>query len=295
MDVVHHTLIGGAGFSAAMAANEPLAGIAFIIGSIFPDLDVIFILLGKRFYLQNHQGITHSLFLAPVFSLMLCLPYILLLQIEWDWLIYVAILSGIILHITLDWFNTFRIALFSPFILQRYSLDAVFFIDSTSLLLTFSFYLIYSYFDIKVILYIYPLLFISYFIAKLYLQKKVLKQLNPLFAIPSSINPFEFYILEQGENKFIGYLYNAFNSKKHTVTNYPAFDTEFQQLAETSQIFCDMKTITRAFQITQVLKSNKDIIIIANDIAVRNFGGKFARTILKFDLQGNLISEMAHI
>ena len=75
MDIVHHSLIGGSGFLIASAVDQPLAGTAFVMGSVFPDLDVVFIILGKRFYLRNHQAITHLLFLAPVYSLVIYLGF----------------------------------------------------------------------------------------------------------------------------------------------------------------------------------------------------------------------------
>ena len=66
-------------------------------------------------------------------------------------------------------------------------------------------------------------------------------------------------------------------------------------LAETSPVYQDMKGITRAFYITDVDKTEKGIRIQADDIAVRNFGGKFARTTPEFDSNGKLIRELAHI
>ena len=295
MDIIHHTLIGGAGLTIATELNQSIVGVAFIIGSIFPDLDVIFMIFGKRFYLRNHQGITHSLFLAPLFSILLCLPLFWLLDLEWDWLVYFGMLTGLVTHITLDWFNTFRIALFYPFIKKRYSLDAVFFIDSVLLVFTAAFYLFYVYMDIKTIGYIYPALFTVYCISKLYLHKKVIEQLNPLYAIPSSINPFEFYVLEKNHGEIYGYLYNALTKRSRHKQIYERIDDKYQKLAETSKVYREIKLITRALTITSVSKTNKGLTITASDIAVRNFGGKFAKTILNFDLNGNLINEMANI
>ena len=56
-----------------------------------------------------------------------------------------------------------------------------------------------------------------------------------------------------------------------------------------------MKGITRAFHITDVDKTENGVCIQVNDIAVRNFGGKFARTTLEFDNNGKLIREVANI
>ena len=56
-----------------------------------------------------------------------------------------------------------------------------------------------------------------------------------------------------------------------------------------------MKSISRELQITEVIESEQCITIIAQDLAIRNFGGKFAKTILTFDLQGKILNEMAHV
>lgn len=295
MDIIHHTLIGGAGLSIATELNQPVVGVAFIIASIFPDLDVIFMIFGKRFYLRNHQGLTHSIFLAPVFAALLCLPLLWLLDLSWDWAVYFGMLAGLVVHITLDWFNTFRIAIFYPLTKKRYSLDAIFFIDSVLLVLTASFYLLYIFMDIIVMGYIYPIVFTSYCIGKLYLHNKVIKQLKPLFAIPSSINPFEFYILEQNKNQLYGYIYNTASRNKHSKQLYSPINDEYQQLAETSKIYREIKLITRALNINHIEKTNDGLIIIASDLAIRNFGGKFARTTLEFNNEGNLINEIANI
>ena len=295
MDIVHHTLIGGAGLILATELNQPIVGVAFIIGSIFPDLDVVFMIFGKRFYLRNHQGVTHSLILAPLFSVLLCLPLLWLLKIEWNWFIYLGLLSGLALHITLDWFNTFRIALFYPLVKSRYSLDAIFFIDSVLLILTACFYLFYVYMDVTLIGYLYPGLFFIYCISKLYMHNNVITKINPLYAIPSSINPFEFYILEQNNNLLSGYLYNVISKNKRSHQYYRTIDKKYQQLAESSSVYREIKLITRALTITNVENTRDGLTITAADLAVRNFGGKFAKTVLKFDNHGNLINEMANI
>ena len=142
MDIVHHALIGVAGFQSA--ANEELfpLGAAFLLGSVFPDLDVAFMALGKRFYLKNHQALTHSLPLSPLYALLLASPLFLLEGFSWS--LILAALLGLWLHIALDWSNTFRLAPFAPFSYRRYSLDAIFFIDSVALTLTAGFYLLYN-------------------------------------------------------------------------------------------------------------------------------------------------------
>ena len=77
MDLVHHALIGGIGFISSMEQSSELVGMAFVAGSIFPDLDVVFMLFGKRFYLKQHQSITHSLFLSPLFAMLIIFPLLM--------------------------------------------------------------------------------------------------------------------------------------------------------------------------------------------------------------------------
>ena len=295
MDIVHHSLIGGVGLSIATAAGEPLLGVAFIVGSIFPDLDVLFILFGKRFYLRNHQGITHSLLLAPFFSILLIAALFGFLSMDWNWLMVAVTLAGILLHICLDWFNTFQVALFSPLTHKRYSLDAVFFIDVMSLTLTLLFFVSYSYAGIEQTIWIYPSAMIFYFVSKLLLQRYVAHQLDALNVIPSSFNPLVFFVLEKRENDLLGYTYNALSGNKNNTVKYETVDKRFIELANKSSVFNDMKKITRAFFITSIEKTEQGTTITAQDIAVRNFGGKFAKTELKFDKNGMLLSEVANI
>lgn len=295
MDIVHHSLIGGAGMLAALAHDLPLVGLAFIAGSVFPDLDVIFMAFGKRFYLKHHQGITHSVLLAPLYALLLTV-LILMPMVEWWQLgVYLAALAGLIIHVMLDWFNTYRIALLSPYIKKRYSLDAVFFIDGIALSLTAMFYLLHAFDQLAVAIWLYPLSFAVYFFAKLAYQKKVSRQLNALFAIPSCLNPFEFYVLMEDEQGLLGFVYNGLTGNRKKQIRYTEEDGDIRVLAEKSIVYQDMKNITRAFHITDVDKSEHGVRIQANDIAVRNFGGKFARTTLEFDNDGKLIRELANI
>jgi len=295
MDIVHHAFIGGIGFVTAAAHDQPLIGAAFVAGSVFPDLDVFFMALGKRFYLRNHQGITHSLALSPLFAALLCIPLWTLPGDKPELFIWLAAWAGLIVHVTLDWFNTFRIELFGPFSKKRFSLDAVFFIDSVALLLTALFYLLHLVLEMPIVEILYPLAFVAYFLLKLWLHRQVMNDLKPLFAIPSSFNPVEFYILEQHKEGLTGYLYNTITHRKHTAQTYTEVDIKHQTLAESSTVFNDMKHITRAFHIIDVNEDNEGTTIIAADLAIRNFGGHFARTELHFDKQGQLVHEMANI
>lgn len=295
MDIVHHSLIGGVGFSAAMTQDAPLVGAAFVAGSVLPDLDVIFMAFGKRFYLRNHQGVSHAIPLFPFYALLIAWGLSLLPQAQLGWPVFLAALAGLLLHSLLDWLNTFRIALFYPFTRRRFSFDVLFFIDAVALALTSGFYLAYYVMDLRQALLLYPLLFSAYLVFRILLRVSIQRQLKADFIIPSSLNPFSFYILESHGSEANAYLYNALSGRKDRHSHYPAVADEDLALMEKSSLFQDMRYITRAYRIVKVEQKGDVRIIHAADIAVRNFGGRFARMQVHFNPQGEIIHEVADI
>ncbi len=170
MDIVHHGIIGVIGLNTSEDLKLGMAGIFFLIGSIFPDLDVILMLFGKRFYLKNHQGVSHSLILLPIFSFLILTLFISL--IPFSWINFFALSLGILIHTLLDYSNTYGIKLFYPVSNKRFSLDAIFFIDT--FLITLSISILIFHYNIL----IYITLFILYLIFKTILQKSIIKKVN---------------------------------------------------------------------------------------------------------------------
>ncbi len=298
MDNVHHALIVGAGFAAASALDAPLAGAAFVAGSVFPDLDVLLMAFGKRFYLRHHQGISHSLPLSPLYALLIAAPLWSLESLGNDSAvaIFIAALLGLWLHTTLDLLNTFRIALFAPFSTRRYSLDALFFIDAPALTLTAAFYLGYYGLSVESALWLYPLLFVLYIGYRLMLRWDIQKRLSPDAAIPTSFSPFTFFILDAREgDSAVSVLYNTLSGDHSRRRDYPPETPVTLALAEQSEVYRDMRSITRALRIVSVEETAAGTTLLAEDAAVRNFGGRFGRTRLRFDANGKLIDEMADI
>ena len=294
MDIVHHALIGVAGFQSAADAELLPYGAAFLFGSVFPDLDVAFLALGKRFYLKNHQALTHSLPLSPLYALLLASP---LFVVEgFSVTLVVAALLGLWLHIALDWSNTFRIAPFAPFSYRRYSLDAIFFIDAVTLGLTASFYLLYNMVAAELwVTMLYGGMFFIYVLLKLWLQCRVRRTQQATTAIPSSLNPFSFYLLSEDESAYYSRLYNVLTGHNSQEMRVARISDEIAMLTARSQVFGDMQCICRALHIVEVERGDEGITLHAVDLAVRNFGGHFGRTVLKFDQKGELVSEVANI
>ncbi|MFC1858123.1 metal-dependent hydrolase [Thermodesulfobacteriota bacterium] len=293
MDIVHHTLIGGAGFIAGVGGGNELAGAAFLGGSVLPDLDVFFMIFGKRFYLRNHQGPTHSLILSPILAAMIAGP--LLYLSEFNVTIVAAALFGLWAHIFLDWINTFGISLFWPLTPKRFSLNAVFFIDLPAWLITLGFYAHYFFRGNRGVAYAYGLIFSLYVFLRIMLYLYVRRKLDSTLIVPSSFNPFGFFVLQETGNGIETYYYNFITRIITDRDTYQAPSKKYVEMAEKSKVFRDISKIMKYFQITDVSEDHGGTTIVAHDLGIRNFGGKFGRTILKFDQDGALESETANI
>ena len=137
--------------------------------------------------------------------------------------------------------------------------------------------------------------FILYLALKFLLHRRVIRDLKCRFAIPMSFFPFSFFVLEEVGAEVKTYEYNARNQvskdEKRRLLPLP----EILNLARTSPVFQDVSRIMKYFFVTDVRKDANGTTIIARDLAVRNFGGKFGETVLKFDREGKLIHEVANL
>ena len=294
MDIVHHTFIGGTAFLALAANEQELAGMAFVAGSVFPDLDVVFMAFGKRAYLKNHQGPTHSFLLAPVFAYVfiagpLCLPF------GFDWAVFVAALRGLWLHSLLDLTNTFGITVFWPVSARRFCFDAVFFIDTVAWTLTAGCYVAEVIFSWPYAIGCYAVLFASYVLFKLFLHIVVQRKLDCRFAIPSAFHPFHYFVLEESDVGIRTYIFNALTGSISRDENYPPVQSRYREMASKSAVYQDMLLLTKYFYVTGIEEGGDRLVLTLHDLGIRNFGGKFGKTVLTFDGAGNLVDEMAHI
>ena len=287
MDILHHSAIGLIGFNIAVTNDQTMMGLFFLIGNVFPDLDAFLVLFGRSFYLKNHQGFSHSLLFAPLYALLIVLLLFPFLPFAWG--NFLAVLLGLMVHSFLDYLNSYGIMLLYPLSKKRYALDAIFFVDVVLLILTATM----LYFEFS--LWIYMVLYLLYIVLKIKMQRVVLKRLNANFAIPSAINPFEFYIYQLRDEQILTYRYRLFTNKRHDERVEKNLDKEFAHLTQKSQLFSDISKITKAFHIATVEERGGETTIVAKDFAVRNFGAKFATTTLKFNEKGELIYEYSNI
>lgn len=106
--------------------------------ALFPDIDFALRLFGTLTYLNQHQGITHSLLMLPLWTPLLALLFALLAGRRGDWRLFLApVALGLLAHIAGDVITAFGLQAFAPLSPARYALPLVFVIDPVvTLLLT---------------------------------------------------------------------------------------------------------------------------------------------------------------
>jgi hypothetical protein len=142
---------------------------------------------------------------------------------------------------------------------------------------------------------LYPMLFVAYLGSKHWLHVRVGRLLKPLFAMPGSLNPFVFYLLDAHGDSQVACIYNALTGKPAEHRCFGPVSAKCQKQAEQSAVFRDMKSITRAFRITEVLEDDTGVTLRASDLAIRNLGGRFGATELRFNQEGTLVHEVAKV
>ncbi|MBX3651266.1 MAG: metal-dependent hydrolase [Burkholderiales bacterium] len=135
MDTLTHAL-SGALLARATAGIEkpalPLArrvGIGFAVGA-FPDIDVVASWISPLAYLYHHRGVTHSLVMLPLWTILLSLIFALLWRKGPGWKTYAPVVAlSLAAHIAGDWITSFGTMIFAPFSDYRHGLGTTFIID----------------------------------------------------------------------------------------------------------------------------------------------------------------------
>lgn len=140
MDPLTHALSGAlvARATAPRRAALPLrlrmaAGFG---AALFPDIDFALRLFGTLTYLNQHQGITHSLLMLPLWAPLLALLFALLAGRRSDWRLFIVpVALGLLAHIAGDIVTAYGLRAFAPLSARRYALPLVFVIDPVVTLL----------------------------------------------------------------------------------------------------------------------------------------------------------------
>ena len=100
------------------------------IAASLPDLDFVLSWVSPLTYLQHHRGVTHSVLLLPLWSIVLAWLCALLWRNGPGWRAYFGVFAwGIGIHIAGDWITSFGTLLLAPLSTERFALSTTFIID----------------------------------------------------------------------------------------------------------------------------------------------------------------------
>jgi len=266
MDPISHGLVGmvlGLKAGGAISLTNGLM-MASLVGSVLPDLDIVFQLRGDFAYLQQHRGISHSLpgavFLSGLGAITLsCFysGYSLMTLFSW-------VLLGVVSHLFMDVLNSYGAKVFWPLSSRKHMLNLLPLIDPVLILLCFlsiwRYSLGYQDFLISLVFACYLLLrWFLRFLAKHLIEGRLVKKKTYLrvCVLPSAMDPFRWdFIIEQRKKNIVG----SINLAKGSYKMFQRLKCEKEEirtlLAETAlgQVFRDF---TPFFHVSSEKKGDK--------------------------------------
>jgi inner membrane protein len=135
MDTLTHALSGALLARATTGIEKPALplgrriGIGFLVAA-FPDSDVIATWISPLAYLYHHRGVTHSLVMLPVWTVLLSLLLAWIWRSGPGWRSYAPVVAlSLFIHIAGDWITTFGTMVFAPLSDYRHGIGTTFIID----------------------------------------------------------------------------------------------------------------------------------------------------------------------
>lgn len=135
MDTLTHALSGALLARATAGIEKPALplGRRVAIGTLvaaFPDIDFVASWISPLSYLYHHRGITHSLLMLPLWTILLASIFALIWRRGPGWKTYAPVVAlSLLVHIAGDWITGFGTMIFAPLSDYRYGLGTTFIID----------------------------------------------------------------------------------------------------------------------------------------------------------------------
>ncbi len=135
MDTLTHALSGALLARATAGLEKPALplGRRVAIGALvaaFPDTDVVASWISPLSYLYHHRGVTHSLLMLPLWTILLAWIFALIWRSGPRWQTYAPVVAmSLAVHIAGDWITTFGTMIFAPLSDFRHGIGTTFIID----------------------------------------------------------------------------------------------------------------------------------------------------------------------
>ncbi|MGI6145517.1 MAG: metal-dependent hydrolase [Clostridia bacterium] len=268
MDPISHGLVGmvlglKAGGSISLANGLMMSS---LVGSILPDLDIVFLLRGDFTYLQQHRGISHSLpgavFLSGLGALTLSPIYSGYSFIS----LFFWVLLGVLSHLFFDVLNSYGAKVFWPLSSKKHMLNLLPLVDPVLILLCLLSLWRYSlgYQD-----YIISLVFAGYLLlrwalrlgAQYFIETRLLKKKKKthlrVCVLPSAMDPFRWdFIIEQRKKNIVGSI-NLVKGSYHTFQQLKCEKEKIRNLLTGTVLGKVFRDFTPFFHVSSEKKDDK--------------------------------------
>lgn len=303
MDIVTHALIGGV-VASSFAETAPLSAAAFALGSALPDLDAFSRVLGRYAFMRAHQTWTHAL---PVLALLGFAGTAANGFAFHDHLLYdpwwpAALALGMIVHVLMDYSNTYGVALLLPFSRKRRSLEWVLFIDAGVLAITAAAgaclgwtYYRYGYFG-SVIGATYAGVLAAYWLFRGLLRRHAAKWApeGTLALVPSAWWPWIYLGCAPAENGILTFTLNGLTGRIWDEAHIRTHDAPYLTLLETLPEYRLMKQLSPAYHVVEARTEGGITRLRVRDLRHRNFDVKFGELELALSSTGELLEKTFH-
>ncbi len=296
VDIVHHSVIGFGGALVAQQLGNVDAAVGFLIGSLLPDLDVVFMVLGKSRYLRLHQSVTHSVFVLPLLSMLV--GWLLSFSVGASWLFVAsACLLGSLVHVGFDMLNSFGVRATWPSP-RRYCLDAFFFVDiyvlAASLVSVCALWLDQP---ATLVCLAWGAFLALYSSSKIWWRSKIVRESGAATAIPSGVSPLFYYLTRNtsGTATEVGHCRGlGRNVVWEDVT--PRVTDDLMDVLRTGPMYADLEQALKLFRPISMEVDAKGQItsVVSRCVAVRNFKNRYGE-ITSTLKDGRVIDEVAFL
>jgi inner membrane protein len=207
MDPVTHAITGVA---VSKVLNQPIdisnpVFTAIVVGSVFPDIDILLQKGGDYVYLKNHRGVTHSIIGLTISSLLI--SFILFMIFRTSFIgILLGTWAGLFSHVAWDVFNSYGAKFFWPFYKKKISYSLLVVFDPIIFLQILAFILLDGWRQLPVII-----SFGVYLLFRLFMKLEVIRKAKTMLnngivkVYPSITNWFKWqFIVENKETYLVG-------------------------------------------------------------------------------------------
>ena len=293
MDIVTHGMMGVV-IAAPFAASYPEASIAFMLGSVAPDLDAVSRIAGRRNFLKCHQTYTHAL---PVIAGIAAVAGLVAVALGAPGLrIALGLALGMAFHSLLDYSNTYGITLLAPFSSRRFCREWIFFIDLPVIVVTMAaLAVVYEALQRLTmpglwVAYGYALFLVVYWIVRIGLRRRA-SRLAPegtISLLPTAFIPWKFLGARPVEDEVHLFDISALDGRLTHESFQKVHDPAYGRLLEAIPEYRAMRALSPLYHVVEVEEGDRNIVITCRDLRTRNFGTRFGELLVTLEKGGNV-------